>query len=161
MANWSPFADNCTKLLKAIQSCYFSFFPHLLTSFSSSQEKDRALRLSALNCISRLIWVYLFRGNETDTKIITKVEPTLRILFPEGRKTVYPQDTGLDKHVEVVHFLAVKKLDYAMMHFIQPFLSIDQKNQLPENLATDRITVAVRGGLFFFLFFSPLSFFLL
>lgn len=62
------------------------------------------------------------------------------ILFSSNKKEV-----PLEKFIEIVYFIAMKKLDYSMMHLIQVFVH----NQTLETLSSEKIMISIQGFFFF------------
>ncbi|KAJ3339164.1 Cell morphogenesis protein PAG1 [Gonapodya sp. JEL0774] len=58
------------------------------------KEKTLTIRRLALTCLSRVVWVYLFRCGEASlSNVQKKLEHIFRYLLPPRRRDVYPQET--------------------------------------------------------------------
>ncbi|KAJ3080796.1 Cell morphogenesis protein PAG1, partial [Quaeritorhiza haematococci] len=77
--------------------------------------RDKHLRHTALSCVVRLLWVYLFRCTETSTATATRrVDMIVRAVFPPNRRGVVPEGVNLDVVVQMVWFICVRYLEYGV-----------------------------------------------
>lgn len=115
----------------------------------------------ALTCISRLLWVYLFRWKEPDSSTFKVLDSLLKVLFPDGKKHVVPQvrnrdvhlfyltrvqDTSLERFVQIVHMIALRNTDFALKRVSSTLLHAGEKNASADNLGPERIMIAVHGA---------------
>ena len=101
----------------------------------------------ALGCVCRLLWVYLFRWHEADTRAKTRVEQISKLLFPDSKR-IFPQEVALDYFVNIVHAITMWNIDYGMNDVILPLVSIDASKQglvTDGSMHADRIIIALRG----------------
>ncbi|KAI8847120.1 cell morphogenesis C-terminal-domain-containing protein [Chytridium lagenaria] len=68
--------------------------------------RDRQLKTMAFNCVTRLVWVYLFRScDPLSINSQRRIESLLKVLFPVKSRIIVPQDTTLDFFVRLVHIV--------------------------------------------------------
>ncbi|KAJ3109558.1 Cell morphogenesis protein PAG1 [Phlyctochytrium planicorne] len=74
--------------------------------------RDRQLKTMAFNCVSRLVWVYLFRScDPMSINSQRRIESLLRVLFPVKSRIIVPQDTPLDYFVRLIYIVLVRFTD--------------------------------------------------
>ncbi|ORE14625.1 hypothetical protein BCV71DRAFT_149433, partial [Rhizopus microsporus] len=91
------FAENWTAIL---ESCYQKF-----------SKQDKYTKLMLLGCISRLVWIYLFRCKESTSVTYKKLDTIIKTLFPPFRRAVHPSDIPLDHFILIVYFSLMRDVE--------------------------------------------------
>lgn len=103
------------------------------------KDRDRPVRHLALASVIRLVWVYLFRCTDSVmTNSIKKMDSLLRIMFPFGRRTVYPSDLDLEMYIRLVYYICNKFPDYSAEN-VFPLL-FGYSNQQPAMATSSLLT---------------------
>jgi len=88
--------------------------------------KDKSLKHVALSCVTRLLWVYLYRCSDSSTSNCQKrLDSILKVLFPVNRKIITPSETSLNLFVQIVYFITAKHLDYGLNNVILMLLNCE------------------------------------
>jgi len=88
--------------------------------------KDKSLKHVALSCVTRLLWVYLYRCSDSSTSICQKrLNSVLKVLFPANRKFITPSETSLNLFVQIVYFITAKHLEYGLNNIILMLLNCE------------------------------------
>ena len=88
--------------------------------------KDKTLKHVALSCITRLLWVYLYRCSDSSTSNCQKrLGSILKVLFPVNRKFITPSETSLNLFVQIVYFITAKHLEYGLNNVILMLLKCE------------------------------------
>ncbi|KAG2181999.1 hypothetical protein INT43_006925 [Umbelopsis isabellina] len=103
IANWYPFVENC------------------LSKFN----KDKHIRVMSIGCLSRLIWVYLFRCNESTSATFKKLDGIVKTLFPSMRRAINPTEVHLDHFVQIIYFILMRDIDHATKNIVFNLLNTD------------------------------------
>ncbi|RUS29529.1 cell morphogenesis C-terminal-domain-containing protein [Jimgerdemannia flammicorona] len=109
------------------------------------------MRHIALGCVSRLLWVYLYRCTEGNAATVKRLDSVVKTLYPSTRRSVNPMDTPLDHFVLIAYITLMRHQEYAMKSLIYYLLSAEflipyQLNNVPlELLAPERMTIAIRA----------------
>ena len=109
-------------------------------------QAERPMREMALECLCRMLWVYLYHWKEPD-KVKQRIDQLCKILFPDSKRVV-PQEVALDYIVALVHNIAMWNVEYGMTELVMPLISLEGTLR---SLATDssvyveRMSIAVGG----------------
>jgi len=88
--------------------------------------KDKSLKHVALSCVTRLLWVYLYRCSDSSTSNCQKrLDSILKVLFPVNRKIITPSETSLNLFVQIVYFITAKHLEYGLNNVILMLLNCE------------------------------------
>ncbi|OUM68331.1 hypothetical protein PIROE2DRAFT_39268 [Piromyces sp. E2] len=113
--------------------------------------KDKSLKHVALSCVTRLLWVYLYRCSDSSTSNSQKrLDSILKILFPVNRKIISPSETSLNLFVQIVYFITAKHLEYGLNNVILMLLnSTTSSSIIPSetDIAPERIIIGIRAFL--------------
>lgn len=92
--------------------------------------KEKTLKSKAMESISRLIWVYLFRCFESPISVAQKkIDTVFKTLLPYLIRDVSNMDLDLDVYVRLVYFYLVKFPEYANENLLGQFI---QPSKLPD-----------------------------
>jgi len=105
----------------------------------------------AVECLSRLVWKYLFNFREPDATALEKISKIYPSLFPQGKRFIIPNDTNLEHFWNIIYYISMRNLDYGMKNIIFMLLNSDQLSSSTKDDAIfrDRVIVAIKGTLFF------------
>lgn len=115
-------------LLCVSQRPYFlaNWFPLAQLCISQFKSKDQHLARLALECVLRLIWVYMVRvRGEKSSDMNQRLAIIVQSLFPRGSKIVQPKEMPTSIFVKIICYIAFERLDFAMKEIIYELLSID------------------------------------
>jgi len=113
---------------------------------SNLKNRDQKMCRIALECLYRLIWIYMIRIKcESNNVTQARLHSIVDALFPRGSRTVVPRDSPLDIFVDIVHFIAQERLDFAMRHIIFDLLSVDRGFKII--IAPERMNIALQAFL--------------
>ncbi|KAH8594493.1 cell morphogenesis protein-like protein PAG1 [Bisporella sp. PMI_857] len=88
--------------------------------------KDRATRPVCLQVISRLLWTYLYRTNDTQNATIKKLEEVLRLVLPSGRKSFISSERSIsDPLIQIIRIIGYKHPDFALRTIVFPMINAD------------------------------------
>ncbi|KAG0357861.1 Cell morphogenesis protein PAG1 [Gamsiella multidivaricata] len=129
------------------------FLKHWLSVFDSCREKfkDKTIRPIALNCISQLLWVFLYRCSDGTGSTFRTLDTIVKALYPSNRKSSGMVDGTLGHFIRIVHFIGARHADYATRSIIFQLLNLENlSNVIFTNLTMDmispeRMTIAVRS----------------
>lgn len=116
--------------------------------------KDKANRPLAMSCITRLVWVHLYRCNESLNNTHKKLDAIMKALFPANRRTVFPPECPQTPFIHIIHFIGTRHHDFCIKNIILWLLFSDMlpSNQSsvqvhPENLSPERMMIALKAYL--------------
>ncbi|KAJ3218583.1 Cell morphogenesis protein PAG1 [Dinochytrium kinnereticum] len=105
--------------------------------------RDRQLKTMAFNCVTRLVWVYLFRScDQLSINSQRRIESLLRVLFPVKSRIIVPQDTPLDFFVRLVHIVLVRFTDPILDLLASLLLGLEPSAPNPSNSSLSPLTVS-------------------
>lgn len=111
------------------------------------KDRDKPLKQLALASVIRLVWVYLFRCSDSVmTNAIKKMDSLLRIMFPFGRRSVYPSDLDLEMYIRLVYYICNRFPDFSA-ETVFPLL-LGYSNQQPTLATSSLLTPADDSNLF-------------
>lgn len=97
----------------------------------------------ALQCVSRLIWTYLYRCPEPIATTHKKLDSLIRTLFPPNRKNLNPSDTPLSYFIQITHMVSTRHTEYTIKQIIFFLLNLDGPALTFENFSPERVIIAV------------------
>ncbi|KAH7105208.1 cell morphogenesis N-terminal-domain-containing protein [Auriculariales sp. MPI-PUGE-AT-0066] len=103
--------------------------------------KERAGRQLIMNAIVRLLWVYIYRCNESASAVTVKLAAVTKPFFPPPRIAGL-MDDQLDALTYIVHFILLRHVEYGQ----DLIISLTQEPS-PEHASSDRVVVGVRAVL--------------
>lgn len=158
---WSPTLDMCSRkkhsvtlfplvtcLLCVSQRSIFlsSWGTFLNLCLSNLKNRDHRMCRVALESLYRLIWIYMIRVKcESNNITQARLNSVVDAIFPRGSRQVNPRDAPLSIFVDLIHFIAQERLDFAMRHIIFELLSVDRPIKVI--LAPERMNIALQAFL--------------
>ena len=97
-----------------------------------TQDKDRSSRITAMNALIRVLWIYLNRCPESSTSTRKRLDAPLRAIFT-APGSLFPSDFPLDPFIAILHVIMSRQTDYCQ-DFVADFIKGDGLNQ-PERTA--------------------------
>lgn len=78
----------------------------------------------ALGSVSRLVWVYLYRCQESYTASTKKLDIVVKLLFPPGRRMPVgsSSDSGSEDHARILYLLSMKDLAHTTRTILLPLM---------------------------------------
>ncbi|KAJ2980165.1 hypothetical protein NUW58_g7022 [Xylaria curta] len=114
--------------------------------------KDKALRPLCLLSASRLLWVYLFRINDTSGTVARKLDEVMQIVLPQGRRTFSTADTASNGPlIQIIRMIGYRYTEYCCKNIIFPLINAElfnsNKELKVEQLEPDRMVIGIRAFL--------------
>ncbi|KAL8834282.1 MAG: hypothetical protein Q9170_003827 [Blastenia crenularia] len=143
--------------LSAVVLCvspYEIFATQWLSMITSLQPrlKDRMTRSSALQSVCRLVWTYLEKINEPAGATIRKLEDTIKIVFPSGKKSYLSTDPIFaDPQVEIIRIIGFRYPEFCFKSVIFPLMNaelfVSGKEIRVDQLEPERIVIGIRASM--------------
>lgn len=125
LTNWGVFLNMCLSNLK---------------------NRDQKMCRIALESLYRLIWIYMIRVKcESNNVTQTRLQSIVDAIFPKNSRSVVPRDAPLNVYVDIIHFIAQERLDFAMRHIIFDLMSVERPFKVI--LAPERMNIALQAFL--------------
>ncbi|KAK3379977.1 cell morphogenesis protein-like protein [Lasiosphaeria ovina] len=114
--------------------------------------KDRTTRPLCLQVISRLLWTYLYRANDSAAGNTRKLDDVLKMVLPSAKRTISATDTAVtDPLIQIIRFIGYKHPEHCFRTIIFPLVNADyftsNKDLKIEQLDPDKIVVGIRAFL--------------
>ncbi len=114
--------------------------------------KDRFTRPLCLQVMSRLVWTYLYRTNDSSSGMTKKLDEVLKLVLPNAKRALIATDTAvIDPLIQIIRFVGYKHPEYCFRTIIFPLVNADfftsNKDLRIEQLDPDRIVVGIRAFL--------------
>ncbi|KAJ3575656.1 hypothetical protein NPX13_g3957 [Xylaria arbuscula] len=114
--------------------------------------KDKALRPHCLLAISRLLWTYLFRINDTTGTVARKLDEVIQLVLPPTKRTFSTADTASNGSlVQIIRMIGYRYTEYCCKNIIFPLINADlfnsNKELKVEQLEPDRMVIGIRAFL--------------
>ncbi|KAF9444887.1 hypothetical protein P691DRAFT_806559 [Macrolepiota fuliginosa MF-IS2] len=126
------------------------FLKHWVSCFeaSISKLKEKPTRVMAMNGISRLIWTYLYRCQESPSTTATKLDNVMKYFFHSTKLSTFHLDDRLEFLTYMVHFVLSRHFDIGRELCLELLQEAAlQKNANTATLSPDKITIAVQATL--------------
>ncbi|KAI0014435.1 cell morphogenesis N-terminal-domain-containing protein [Xylariaceae sp. FL0662B] len=114
--------------------------------------KDRAVRQMCLQVISRLIWAYLYRTNDTMAGVARKLDEVMQLVLPPSKRTFSAADTAsTGPLIQIIRIIGFKHPEYCCKNIIFPLINAElfssNKELKVEQLEPDRMVIGIRAFL--------------
>ncbi|KAH6668642.1 cell morphogenesis N-terminal-domain-containing protein [Plectosphaerella plurivora] len=114
--------------------------------------KDRYTRPLSLQVISRLVWSYLYRTNDSLPSAVRKLDEVMKMILPSTKRSLIASDTAvIDPLLQIIRFIAFKYPEYCFKNIVFPLMNaeliISNKEPRIEQLDPDRIVIGIRAFL--------------
>ncbi|KAF5362660.1 hypothetical protein D9758_009577 [Tetrapyrgos nigripes] len=118
---------------------------------SLSKMKEKSLRVPILHGLTRLLWTYLYRCQESASTTTTKLDSLLRYIFPPNRISIYPPEEYIEPFIHIVHFILSRHFEYGrdlcleLMQESAVNAAHQSKGNIVSVLAPERTAIAVQA----------------
>jgi len=114
--------------------------------------KDRYTRAICFQVISRLLWTYLYRTNDTITSTTKKLEEVVRLILPPGRKTYLSTDPSIaEPLIEIIRIIGYKHQEFCFRTIIFPMINAESfapgRELRIEQLEPEKMVIGIRAFL--------------
>lgn len=114
--------------------------------------KDRYAKPICLQVLSRLVWTYLMRTNDTVVGTTRRLDEVIKYILPPGRRAILVGDTSVaEPLIQIIRIIGFKQPEYCFKSIIFPLLNADQfssnKELKIENLDPDKMVIGIRSFL--------------
>ncbi|KAF2968436.1 hypothetical protein GQX73_g5160 [Xylaria multiplex] len=114
--------------------------------------KDKASRPQCLLAISRLLWTYLFRINDTSSTVSRKLDEVVGYVLPSTKRTFSAADTASNGSlVQIIRIIGYRYTEYCCKNIIFPLINAElfnsNKELKVEQLEPDRMVIGIRAFL--------------
>ncbi|KAK3990057.1 cell morphogenesis protein PAG1 [Cladorrhinum sp. PSN332] len=114
--------------------------------------KDRYTKPICMQVVSRLVWTYLYRTNESSSGNTRKLDEVWKIVLPTAKRAFSATDTAIiEPLIQIIRFVGYKHTEYCFKQIIFPLINAElftsNKELRIEQLDPDRIVVGIRAFL--------------
>ncbi|KAL6698119.1 cell morphogenesis N-terminal domain-containing protein [Trichoderma pleuroticola] len=114
--------------------------------------KDRLMKPLCLQVISRLVWTYLYRTNDTFQSVARKLDDVIKLVLPPSKRGVVASDATITEPlIQIIRIIGFKYPEFCFRTIIFPLINaelfIANKELRVEQLDPDRIVVGIRAFL--------------
>ncbi|KAI1174610.1 cell morphogenesis N-terminal-domain-containing protein [Nemania sp. FL0916] len=114
--------------------------------------KDKSQRPQCLLVISRLLWVYLFRVNDTFSSVARKLDEVVSLVLPQTKRTFSATDTAVNGAlIQIIRMIGYRYTEYCCKTIIFPLLNAElfnsNKELKVEQLDPDRMVIGIKAFL--------------
>ncbi|KAI0594056.1 cell morphogenesis N-terminal-domain-containing protein [Biscogniauxia sp. FL1348] len=114
--------------------------------------KDRAVRPLCLQAVSRLVWTYLYRTNDTAAGVTRKLDEVMQIVLPATKRTFSTADiSSSGPLIQIIRIIGYKHPEYCCKNIIFPLINAElintNKELKVEQLEPERMVVGIRAFL--------------
>ncbi|KAH8809079.1 cell morphogenesis protein-like protein PAG1 [Xylogone sp. PMI_703] len=114
--------------------------------------KDRFSRPICLQVISKLLWTYLYRTNDSVNSTIKKLDEVVKLILPAGKKTYISTDPSVaEPLIEIIRIIGFKHQDFCFRTIVFPLINADSfaagKEPKLEQLEPEKMVIGIRAFL--------------
>ncbi|CAG8973741.1 hypothetical protein HYALB_00007689 [Hymenoscyphus albidus] len=116
--------------------------------------KDRFARPICLQVISRLLWTYLYRSQESTAVTHKKLDEVMKLVLPPGRRTYLSTDASIaDPLIQIIRIIGFKHQEYCFRNIVfalinaDLFASRELKDFKVEQLEPEKMVIGIRAFL--------------
>ena len=114
--------------------------------------RDRLTKPLCIQVISRLLWAYLYRTNDTPQSATRKLEDIFKLVLPISRRSIIASDVAVtDPLIQIIRIVGFRYPEYCFRNVIFPLINAElfatTKDLRVEQLDPDRIVVGIRAFL--------------
>ncbi|KAF5240295.1 hypothetical protein FAUST_4459 [Fusarium austroamericanum] len=115
--------------------------------------KDRATKPLCLQVISRLLWTFLYRTNETFQSSMRKIDEVMKLVLPSSKRSLVASDIACTEPlIQIIRIVGFKYPEYCFRNVVFPLINaelfISNKELKVEQLDPDRVVVGIRAFLY-------------
>lgn len=114
--------------------------------------KDRSTKPLCLQVISRLLWTYLYRTNDSPQSATRKFDEILRLVLPTTKRSIVASDAVITEPlIQIIRIIGFRYPEFCFRQIIFPLIGAElfasTKDLRVEQLDPDRIVVGIRAFL--------------
>ncbi|ATY60046.1 Armadillo-type fold [Cordyceps militaris] len=114
--------------------------------------KDRFTKPLCLQVVSRLVWTYLYRTNDSQTSASRKLDDVIRLVMPSSKRSLVAADAAVtDPLIQLIRIIGFKYPEFCFKNIIFPLINaeyfVQNKELKVEQLDPDRIVIGIRAFL--------------
>lgn len=114
--------------------------------------KDRYTKPICLQVISRLLWTYLYRTNDTMPSTVRKLDEVIKLVLPSTKRSIIASDTAVaEPLIQIMRIIGYKHPEYCFKSIIFPLINAElfrsNRELKVEQLDPDRIVIGIRAFL--------------
>ncbi|KAK4457324.1 cell morphogenesis N-terminal-domain-containing protein [Cladorrhinum samala] len=114
--------------------------------------KDRHTKPMCMQVVSRLVWTYLYRTNESSSGMTRKLDEVWKVVLPTAKRAFGATDAAIiEPLIQIIRFVGYKHPEYCFKNIIFPLINADlfmsNKELRIEQLDPDKIVVGIRAFL--------------
>lgn len=150
--HWAvAFPLTATMLCVSSPDSFGTQWPQLVLSLQT-KVKDRLTKPLCLQVISRLVWTYLYRTNDSFQTSIRKIDDAMKLVLPASKRSMLSFDPAItDPLIQIIRILGFKYPEYCFRTVIFPLINAElfvaNKELRVEQLDPERIVVGIRAFL--------------
>ncbi|MBE3044333.1 hypothetical protein IMZ48_17560, partial [Candidatus Bathyarchaeota archaeon] len=147
----SAFPLTATLLCVSTSETFSSQWLQLILPLQSKM-KDRYTRSLCLQVISRLVWTYLYRTNDTMPSTVRKLDEVTKLVLPTTKRSIVASDTAVaEPLIQIIRIIGFKHPEYCFKNIVFPLINAElfrsNKELKVEQLDPDRIVIGIRAFL--------------
>lgn len=150
--HWTvAFPLTATMLCVSSPENFVARWPQLIMSVQT-KVKDRSTKPICLQVISRLLWTYLYRTNDTSQGTNRKLDDILKLILPTSKRSIIASDAQVTEPlIQIIRIVGFRFPEYCFRTVIFPLINAElftnTKDLKVEQLDPDRIVVGIRAFL--------------
>ncbi|CAJ2513686.1 Uu.00g018050.m01.CDS01 [Anthostomella pinea] len=114
--------------------------------------KDRTVRPLCLQAISRLLWTYLYRTNDSSIAVTRKLDEVMQLVLPTTKRTFSAADTASSGPlIQIIRIIGYRYPEFCCKNVIFPLINAElfnsNKELKVEQLEPDRMVIGIRAFL--------------
>ena len=123
-----------------------------LVSSMHTKIKDRNSKPVCLQVISRLLWSYLYRTNESNLSVTRKMDEVVKLVLSISKRVLMASDAAVaDPLIQIIRTMGYKHPEYCFRTVVFPLINAElfmaNKDLKVEQLDPDRIVIGIRAFL--------------
>ncbi|TLD21292.1 hypothetical protein PspLS_08969 [Pyricularia sp. CBS 133598] len=114
--------------------------------------KDRFTKPLCLQVVSRLVWTYLYRTNESPASTVRKLDEVLKLVLPTAKRTINSADpTVSEPLIQIIRIIGFKLPEFCFKTIIFPLINADlfatNRELKVDSLEPDKVVIGIRAFL--------------
>lgn len=114
--------------------------------------KDRFAKPLCLQVVSRLVWTYLYRTNESPASTIRKLDEVLKLVLPTAKRTINSADPSVSEPlIQIIRIIGFKLPEFCFKTIIFPLINADlfttNRELKIDSLEPDKMVIGIRAFL--------------
>jgi hypothetical protein len=92
---------------------------------------------------TRLLWVYLFRFQESTANTMKKLDGYAKHFLPSNRKLINPSEIPLEYFVQMVHMIGCRVPEYTLRSYLSVLLNLDENYSGLDSVGIERALIGI------------------